>query len=223
MKYWVIPKADAAFVYQMEQVLSVYERGYAPYYPVVCLDESPKQLVSEVRSGFTDSKGVTHLDYEYKREGVADVYMIVEPLSGYRKVLVENDHQATTYAKVVAHLVEELYPQAQKITVVEDNLSAHKLAALYEIFPPERARSIIERLEVVRTPAHGSWLNVAECELSVLNRQGLQERVATKEELEQQAQHWYEKRNQKQCKVDWQFKTKQARIKLKRLYPSINP
>jgi hypothetical protein len=159
----------------------------------------------------------------YKREGVADVYMLVEPLSGYRKVLVEADHQATTYANVVAHLVEELYPQAQQITLVEDNLSAHKLAALYEIFPPERARSIIERLEVVRTPAHGSWLNVAECELSVLTRQGLQERVATKEELEQQAKEWYEKRNQKSAKVNWQFKTKEARIKLKRLYPSINP
>jgi hypothetical protein len=207
----------------MEQVLSVYERDYDPRYPVVCLDESPQQLVSEKREPFTDSKGVTYVDYEYKREGVADVYMMVEPLAGFRKVLVEANHKAITYAQTLAHLVEDLYPQADKITLIEDNSSAHKLAALYEVFPPERARRIVERLDVVRTPAHGSWLNIAECELSVLTRQGLQERVATKEDLEQQAKDWYEKRNNKPAKVDWQFKTKEARIKLKRLYPSINP
>ena len=223
MKNWVIPTANAAFVCQMEQVLAVYERAYDEQYPVVCLDESPKQLVSEVRSSFTDSKGIIHQDYEYKRQGVVDVYMIVEPLRGYRKVLVEENHQAKTYAKTLAHIVEEMYPKAEKITLVEDNLTAHKVAALYEVFEPQRARSIIERLEVVRTPAHGSWLNIAECELSVLTRQGLQKRVASKEEVTQQAQNWYEKRNNKSAKVDWQFKTKDARIKLKRLYPSINP
>jgi hypothetical protein len=219
----VIPSADAAFVCQMEQVLSVYERAYEETNPVVCLDESPKQLVSEVRTSFIDSKGVQYQDYEYKREGVVDVYMVVEPLSGFRKVLVEENHTALTYAKVLAHLVEDLYPKARKITLLEDNLSAHKLAALYQVFEPTRARSIIERLEIVRTPAHGSWLNIAECELSVLHRQGIQERVASKEDLEQQVKEWYEKRNGKQAKVKWQFKTKDARIKLKRLYPSINP
>jgi hypothetical protein len=206
----------------MEQVLDVYAQPYDASYPVVCLDESPKQLVSEVRVGFTDSKGITYQDYEYKREGVADMYMLVEPLAGVRKVLVEDNHQATTYAKVVAHLVEELYPAAIKLTLVEDNLSAHKLAALYEVFPAERARRIIEKLEVVRTPAHGSWLNIAECELSVLIRQGIAPRVASKEDLQQQVQEWYQIRNQKQTKVDWQFTTKEARIKLKRLYPSVN-
>lgn len=223
MKHWIIPTADAAFVCQMEQVLAVYERACDANFPVVCLDESPHQLVSENRISFTDSKGTLYVDYEYKREGVADMYMLVEPLRGYRKVLVEQDHKATTYAKVVAHLVEELYPRAEKITLIEDNLSAHKLATLYEVFAPQRARNIIERIEVVRTPAHGSWLNMAECELSVLNRQGLKERVASKEALEKQATDWYEKRNEKQTKVNWQFKTKDARIKLKRLYPSINP
>ena len=206
----------------MEQVLDVYAQPYDASYPVVCLDESPKQLFSELPVGFTDSKGITHQDYEYKREGVADMYMLVEPLAGVREVLVEDNHQATTYAQVVAHLVEELYPAANKITLVEDNLSAHKLASLYEVFPAERARRIIQNLEVVRTPVHGSWLNIAECELSVLTRQGIAQRVASKEDLQQQVQDWYQTRNQKQTKVDWQFTTKDARIKLKRLYPSVN-
>lgn len=202
-------------------MLAVYERPYDSQHPVVCLDESPKQLVSEVRRSFTDSKGIIHQDYEYKRKGVVDMYMIVEPLRGYRKVLVEDNHQAKTYAQTLAHIVEDIYPKVEKITLIEDNLTAHKVAALYEVFEPERARSIIERLEVVRTPAHGSWLNVAECELSVLTRQGIQKRVVSKEEVIQQAQNWYEKRNQKSAKVNWQFKTKDARIKRKRLYPSI--
>ncbi len=204
----------------MEQVLEVYAKEYQQDYPVVCLDESPKQLVSELQQSFTDSKGVVHSDYEYKREGVVDMFMIVEPLGGYREVLIEDNHKSHTYAKVIAHLVETIYPTAKLITLIEDNLSGHRLAALYEVFAPERARSIIERLQVVRTPAHGSWLNIAECELSVLKRQGIDERVATKEELQKQVLAWYEQRNDKQSKVNWQFKTKDARIKLKRLYPS---
>ncbi len=205
----------------MEQVLDVYAKEYQEDHPVVCLDESPKQLVSEIKQSFTDSKGVIHSDYEYKREGVVDIFMIVEPLGGYREVLIEDNHKSHTYARVVAHIAETIYPSAKLITLIEDNLSGHKLAALYEVFPPERARSIIERLQVVRTPAHGSWLNIAECELSVLKRQGIQERVATKEALQAQVLAWYKQRNDKQSKVNWQFKTKDARIKLKRLYPSI--
>ncbi len=204
----------------MEQVLDVYAREYQQDYPVVCLDESPKQLVSEVQQSFTDSKGVVYSDYEYKREGVVDMFMMVEPLGGYREVLIEDNHKSHTYAKVVAHIAEVIYPSAKLITLIEDNLSGHRLAALYEVFPPERARSIIERLQVVRTPAHGSWLNIAECELSVLKRQGIDQRVASKEALIKQVQTWYEQRNGKQSKVNWQFKTKDARMKLKRLYPS---
>jgi hypothetical protein len=205
----------------MEGVLDVYAKECQEDYPVVCLDESPKQLVSEIKQSFTDSKGVIHSAYEYKREGVVDIFMIVEPLGGYREVLIEDNHKSDTYAKVVAHIAETIYPAAKLITLIEDNLSGHKLAALYQVFPPERARSIIERLQVVRTPAHGSWLNIAECELSVLKRQGITERVATKEALQQQVLAWYEQRNDKHSKVNWQFKTKDARIKLKRLYPSI--
>jgi len=205
----------------MEGVLDVYARAYDPRFPVVNLDETTKQLLSEIRQTFTDSKGVVYQDYQYCREGVADIYMIVEALGGRREVLIENDHTSHTYAKVVAHIVEQMYPDAEKITLIEDNLSAHKLSALYEVFEPQRARSIIEKLEVVRTPKHGSWLNIAECELSVLTRQALKERIPDQKTLEEIVKAWYQKRNEKQKKVDWQFKNKDARIKLKRLYPSV--
>ena len=154
----------------MEAILDVYARPYDPRFPVVNLDESPKQLLSEIRQRFVDSRGVQYQDYEYRREGVAHMYMIVESLAGRREVLIRDDHKSLTYAKVVAYIVEHIYPDAEKITLIEDNLSAHKLSALYEIFEPKRARSIIEKLQVVRTPVHGSWLNIAECELSVLTR-----------------------------------------------------
>ncbi len=205
----------------MEQVLDEYAKEYQEDYPLVCVDESPYQLVSETRQSFTDSKGIVHSDYEYQREGVAQLVMMVEPLGGFRQVLIQERNNSHTYAHTMAHLVEVLYPAAKCITLIEDNSSAHKLAALYEVFPPERARSIIKRLRVVRTPAHGSWLNIAECELSVLKRQGIAPRVASKEELQKQVLAWYKQRNQKECKVNWQFKTKDARIKLKRLYPSL--
>lgn len=205
----------------MEAVLDVYERPYDARYPVVNLDESPRQLISEMRKTFTDSKGQSYQDYEYVREGVVSMYMIAQALGGRREVLIEEDHTSQTYAKVIAHIVEEMYPCAEKITLVEDNLSAHKLAALYEVYEPERARNMIKKLEVVRTPKHGSWLNIAECELSVLTRQGLRERVPDKETLQQQVDNWYKQRNMNQKKVDWQFTTKQARVKLKRLYPAI--
>ncbi len=204
----------------MEQVLDVYERPYDADHPVVNLDESPKQLISEVRASFVDQHGVKHEDYEYKREGVAQIYMIVEALAGRREVHVEQNHASQTYARIVAHIAENMYPHARRITLVEDNLSAHKLSALYEVFEAERARAIIRRLEVVRTPKHGSWLNIAESELSVLLHHGLKKRTPNLEALRQDAQAWYEQRNQKQTKVNWQFTTKDARIKLKRLYPA---
>jgi transposase len=207
----------------MEEVLDVYEQPYDPAHPKVCLDESPRQLIGERRESYTDEHGIEHIDYEYTREGTADLYMVVEPLAGRREVLVKDQHTRLDWAEVVAHVVEEIYPTAKKITLVQDNLSAHKKSAFYELFEPERARAIVEKLEFVFTPKHGSWLNIAEIELSVLTRQGLKQRVASKEELERQATAWYEKRNGKMSKVDWQFTTKDARIKLKRLYPSIKP
>lgn len=205
----------------MEQVLDLYARPYDRSYPVVCLDEARKQLISEVRQGFTDGQGILHVDYEYKREGTRTLYMLSEPLSGYRKVLVKESQDRLTWARVVAHLVEDLYPEALLITLVQDNLSAHKLSALYEIFEAKRARRIVRRLEIVSTPVHGSWLNMAEIELSVLVRQGLSRRIATALELEQEVAAWYQARNGKQRGVDWQFTTADARVKLKRLYPTI--
>lgn len=205
----------------MEEVLDVYQRPYDPDNPTVCLDEARKQLVSERRKPYQDEKGIEYVDYEYKREGVANMYMIVEPLGGRREVVVTDTHDRLQWAKVVAHIVEEMYPGASKITLVEDNLSAHKKAALYEVFEPQRARNILNRLEFIRTPTHGSWLNIAECELSVLTRQGIKERVSSKEELIRQVEAWYSNRNEKVKKVDWQFTTKDARVKLKRLYPTI--
>ena len=217
----MIPEAGPDFVCGMEEVLDVYARPYDPDAPVVGLDESPKQLISERRESFTDAHGVEHVDYEYTREGMANLYMVVEPLAGKREVLVKDRHTRLDWAEVIAHVVEDMYPTARKVTLIQDNLSAHKKSALYELFEPERARAIVEKLEFVYTPKHGSWLNVAECELSVLTRQGLKDRVEGKEELIRQATTWYAVRNEKTAKVDWQFTTKDARIKLKRLYPSI--
>ena len=166
----------------MEEVLDVYERPYDERQPVVCFDESPRQLIGEKRAPYTDAKGVEHVDYEYTREGTADLYMVVEPLAGRREVVVTDQHTRLDWGKVVAHVVEDMYPSADRITLVQDNLSAHKKSALYELFEPERARAILDKIEFVFTPKHGSWLNIAEIEFSVLARQGIKQRVASKNE-----------------------------------------
>ena len=205
----------------MEEVLDVYVQPYDSAHPKVCLDETPRQLIGERRAPFTDEHGVLHEDYEYTREGTADIFMVVEPLGGRRQVFIRDRHTRLEWAEVVAYIVEEMYPAAEDITLIQDNLSAHKKAALYELFPPERARAILKKLKFVFTPKHGSWLNIAEIELSVLTRQGLTSRVESKEDLIRQCTEWYETRNGKGSTVDWQFTTKDARIKLKRLYPSL--
>ena len=153
-------------------------------------------------------------------EEAINIFMVVEPLGGRREVLIRDQHTWLGWAEVVAYIVEERYPPAEKITLIQDNLSAHKKSALYERFPPERARAILEKLEFVFTPKHGSWLNIAELELSVLTRQGLKTRIKSKEELIRHWTEWYEMRNDKTSIGDWQFTTQDARIKLKRLYPS---
>jgi len=223
VKSWIIPEAGPDFVCAMEEVLDVYARPYNPNNPVVCFDESPKQLISECRTPFSDSKGIAYTDYEYKREGTVDLYMIAEPLGGRREVVVKDKHTRLDWAEVIAYIVEQMYPSAEKITLVQDNLSAHKKSALYEIFTPERARAIIERIEFVNTPKHGSWLNIAECELSVLTRQALNGRTSSKDEMIKKVANWYDARNKNISKVDWQFTTKNARVKLKRLYPTLKP
>lgn len=205
----------------MENVLEVYARPYNPVNPVVCMDESPKQLVSEVRQPYLDKHGVKHEDTEYKREGATELVMITEPLGNHREVRVENNHNGVTWAVIIAYIVEQMYPNANLITMVMDNLSSHKIHNLYKVFKPQRARAIMKRLEIVYTPKHGSWLNIAECELSVLSRQALQKRFATKQEVKQQVEAWMNQRNDKQKGVDWQFTTENARVKLKKLYPTI--
>lgn len=218
-----MPAATPEFVCQMEAVLDVHARPYNPKNPVIGVDESPRQLVSEVRSGFVDRHGVEHYDYEYHREGVADLCMIVEPLAGRREVLVRDNHDRFSYGRALLHIAEQMYPDAERITIVEDNHSAHKISALYELVDPERARAIIERLEIVRTPVHGSWLNIAELEFSVLSRQGLSHRVSSRAICEQHVKQWVQMRNANSVTIDWHFTTADARIKLKRLYPSTLP
>lgn len=205
----------------MEAVLDVYEREYDAAHPWVCLDESPKQLISQVRRSFQDSRGVIYEDYEYRREGVVDLYLVCEPLVGSREIFVRDNHNRLTWAEIIRYIAEEKYPEAKKITIVQDNLSAHKPSALYEIMSAGQARRILRRIEFVPTPKHGSWLNIAEIELSLLARLGVARRVGTKAELEKQIESYQTRQNDKQAKVNWQFTTKKARIKLKRLYPSI--
>ena len=207
----------------MEAVLDVYERPYDEANPVVCLDESPQQLVREVRAGFTDAQGVPYQDFEYKREGVADLYLVCEPLQGRREIFVKENHNRLNWAEVMRVIAEEMYPQAPKITLVQDNLSAHKPSALYEILPAEQARAILRRIAFVPTPKHGSWLNMAEIELGLLKRIGLTTRVGSRAELATQIVAYQTNRNTKQTKINWQFTTKDARVKLKRLYPLIEP
>lgn len=217
---WVIPEASADFVCSMEEVLQVYEREYDAQFPVVCLDESPKQLIEERRVPKRNSDGSSLYDSEYIRHGVVQLYMLFEPLAGKRQVLVRESNNRLEWAKAVAQVVEELYPAARKVTLVQDNLKAHKPAALYEVFEPERARAILDSVEFVFTPKHGSWLNMAEIELSVLKRQAIKGRVADKELLAKQVRQWQQKRNQKQVKANWQFRTRDARVKLRKLYPT---
>lgn len=207
----------------MEDVLDEYEKPYSKQQPVVCLDESPHQLVSEHRESFIDSKGVKRVDYQYRREGTADIFMICEPKAAKRSIQVTDSHNHEQWANMVAYIAEELYKETEQITLIEDNLKTHRRAALYRVFAPQRARAILNRIRFVYTPTHGSWLNVAEIELSVLNRVALKERTATKEELIEKIKAYEKEKNDKATPVNWQFTTKDARVKLNQLYPKIKP
>lgn len=204
----------------MEAVPDVYQRPYDPDQPLICLDESPKQLISEARTPIVTATGITLVDYEYQREGVCDLYMVCDPLAGRRYVSVRDTHTRLDWATVVMEVVTTYYPTATKITLVQDNLSAHLVSAFYELLPPEQARAWVEKLEIVFTPKHGSWLNMAELELSVLARQCTNERIAEKSILVDKVQAWEKRRNTEQVKIVWQFTTADARIKLRHLYPT---
>jgi DDE superfamily endonuclease len=206
----------------MEDVLDVYHRPYDEARPVVCLDETSKQLVGEVVEPIPAEPGQPErFDYEYVRNGTANLFMISEPLAGWRHVMVTERRTAKDFAEVLRWLAEDVYPEAQKVVLVMDNLNTHKLASLYELFSPEQARRLVERFEVHHTPKHGSWLNVAEIELSVLARQCLDRRIESKDELLKQLEPWEVERNDRQVGVKWRFTTADARIKLRRLYPAI--
>jgi DDE superfamily endonuclease len=222
-KQWVIPPAaNAEFVCAMEDVLEVYKQPLDPQHPVVCLDETSKQLVGETRSPIPAAPGQPRrIDYEYERKGTANLFMMFEPLAGKRRVKVTERRTATDFAHVIRELVDVDYREADKIVLVMDNLNTHKLASLYEAFPPVEARRLLERLEIHYTPKHGSWLNMAETELSVLARQCLNRRIDNPKTLAREVKAWEKQRNQAKCRIDWRFTTKDARIKLKRLYPSI--
>ena len=206
----------------MEDVLDVYKRPYDPKRPQVCFDERPKQLVAELRKPIPAGVGrPARYDYEYKRNGVANIFMMFEPLAGKRYVKITQRRTKIDWALCMRWLVDEIYPQAQQIVLVMDNLNTHSKASLYEAFEPAEAKRIADKLQIHSTPKHGSWLNMAEIEMSVLSRQCLAERMGDMEHLEREALAWEHKRNSKEAKAGWRFTTEDARIKLKKLYPSI--
>ena len=206
----------------MEDVLEVYHRPYDPQCPVICMDESNKQLSREVRAPIPAGPGQIRCeDSEWERNGVADVFMFVEPLQGRRFVSVTEKREAVDWAEQIKELLTVHYPEAPKVCLVMDNLNTHSLSSLYKAFPAEEAHSLAKRLELHYTPKHGSWLNIAECELSVLCRQCLDRRIPDIETMRREVLGWASDRNQKIKKVDWQFTTTDARIKLKRLYPKL--
>jgi DDE superfamily endonuclease len=231
---WCIPpEKDAAFVCAMEDVLEVYERPYDSDFPVICLDEASKQILSELRAplpaqpeqvkddGRVSPAVSRRVDNEYKREGTCSLFMVFEPLAGKRKVFVRQQRTAVDYAQVIKVLCDEMYPDAKKIVLVQDNLNTHGPESLYKAFAPAEALRLKERIEWHHTPKHGSWLNMAETELSVLAGQCLEERMGSLVYLSSQVAAWERSRNLASCRVDWQFRTADARIKLKRLYPVI--
>jgi len=220
---WVLPpKANAGFVAAREDVLEVYAQPYDPKRPQVCFDEGGKQLIGEVRPPLPVRPGRPRReDSEYERNGTANLFMVFEPLAGVRRVEVTERRTNQDFARIIRRLVDEWYPEAEKIVLVMDNLSTHTPAALYEAFEPAEARRLVEKLEWHYTPKHGSWLNVAEMALSVLARQCLDRRIPDRQTLRQEVAAWEQQRNAAVARVDWQFTTADARVKLKRLYPTI--
>jgi len=220
---WCIaPKQNAEFVYHMENVLEVYKRPYKSRFPVICMDELSKQLTIETQLPIPAAPGRCEcFDYEYERNGTANVFVFTEPLTGWRQVAVTDHRRKTDWAEQIRQLVDVHRPEAERITLVMDNLNTHSLGSLYEAFPPDEARRLINRLEVVHTPKHGSWLNMAEIELNVLSRQCLSRRIPDKDTLVHETTVWQQQRNNKRAVIDWQFTTGDARIKLRHLYPKI--
>jgi len=224
IEYWVIPpETDAEFVAGMEEVLDTYALPYDPACPVLCMDEQPVQLFNETRLPIpATAKHGKRVDYEYERAGTANIFMFTEPLAGWRQVSVRSTKTKVDWATEMAHLLEGRYATCGKVILVCDNLNTHTKGAFYEVFDPERARQLVRRIEFRHTPRHGSWLNIAENELSSMTRQCVKDRrFATIEKLRSETAAWHQRSNAKQRGVDWQFKVGDARVKLKSVYPKI--
>jgi hypothetical protein len=223
VKSWCIGKASARYVAKMEDVLDVYARPHDAKRPLVCLDETSKELHGTPRGTLSMKPGQPQRqDYEYERQGVCNLFLAIEPLRGRRKVRVTDRRTAQDFAEQLRILVDEDYPDADTVVLVVDNLNTHGPACLYERFEPAEARRIAAKLEWHYTPEHGSWLNIAECELSVLTSQCLNRRIPDKISLIREVSAWEQRRNAAHVSVDWQFTAADARIKLKRLYPVLN-
>lgn len=222
IEYWVIPpQADGEFVASMEVVLDTYAQPYDARYPVLCMDEQPIQLLKETRRPLPATPGhPRRVDYEYERAGTASIFLFCEPLAGWRQVTVRERRTKIDWALEVADLLRTRYATAEKVILVCDNLNTHTLRAFYEAFDPETARALVRRLEFRHTPKHGSWLNIAENELSALTRQCVHgRRFGTIEFLREETAAWQQHSNDQQRGVDWQFKVDDVRIKLKSVYP----
>lgn len=220
-KQWCIPLVNAAFAAAMEEVLDLYQKPYDPRRPKVNFDESSKQLIKETRTTLPAQPGkLERYDYEYERNGVRNLFMLVEPQTGWRHVAVTDRHTGLDFAQQMKWLVDERYPEAEVIEVILDNLSTHKAASLYEAFEPAEARRILRKINFHYTPKHGSWLNMAEIELSILQRQCLDRRIPDEESLKREIAAWEQRRNDQKATIDWRFSLDDARTTLKRLYPS---
>lgn len=214
---------NSEFVCKMEDVLDVYKRPYDETKPVVCMDETSKQLTKETQVPLTMEPGSPYrYDAEYERNGVCNIFIASEPLKGKRWLEITDHRKKTDWAYFIKYLVDERYPEAEKIVLVMDNLNTHNGSSLYEAFEPAEAKRILDRLEIHYTPKHGSWLNMAEIELSHLSRQCLERRIPDKESLIKEVLAWQDQRNKENCFINWHFTTDDARIKLKKLYPVIN-
>ena len=216
------PEQNARFVAKMEDVLSVYQRPYDPDRPVVCMDEMSRQLLKHVRDPIEAKSGTPRRhDHHYERNGTVNLFTFFEPLAARRVVLTRERRTMVDWAECVREVLDTCYSGAKKVVLVMDNLNTHGLSSLYEAFAPAEARRLAERLEIHYTPEHGSWLNVAEVEQSVLARQALSRRIPDRETMQRRTTAWQEERNAEEATVDWQFTTEEARIKLKRLYPKV--
>ena len=205
----------------MEDVLDIYQERIDEDIPLICMDETSKQQIEETRKPITTTRGVTHYDFEYKRNGVSNIFMFFAPFIDWREVKVTDRRTSVDWAIAMKDIADNHFPNAKKIKVVLDNLNTHKPSSFYKAFEPEEAKRLVDKFEFHYTPKHGSWLNMAEIELSILSRQCLNRRLANQEILKSEIKKWQDKRNNEEHKINWRFTTTDARIKLRKLYPSI--